>query len=83
MSDGWDAHGWKTGAGRTIASLRRGERLEFKCGYCGHKGSVTVTELRFRRIPFTTPIAAMIDRVVCKSCGRKSEHTSVWAWSGR
>jgi C4-type Zn-finger protein len=73
MSDGWD------NGGRTLASLRPGEALQFKCGHCGRKGQVTVTELRFRRIPYTTPIAAMVARVVCKKCGMKSAKTKVWA----
>ena len=68
-------------SGPTIASLLRGESLEFKCGHCGRKGRVTVTELRFRRVPYTTPIAAMIARVVCKGCGNKSAKTRVWARS--
>lgn len=66
-------------SGRTVASLRPGDSLQFRCGLCGRKGQVTVTELRFRRVPYTTPIAAMIARVVCKGCGRKSAQTRVWA----
>lgn len=68
-------------SGRTLASLRPGESLEFKCGHCGRKGRVTVTELRFRRVPYATPIDAMVARVVCKGCGRKSAKTRVWARS--
>jgi transcription elongation factor Elf1 len=75
MPNGWDL------PGRTIASLQRGESLEFKCGICGRRGRVSVTELRFRRVPYTLPIAQMVARVVCKRCGKKSAKTKVWAWS--
>jgi hypothetical protein len=76
------ASGWEL-SGRTIASLQRGDSLEFQCGHCGRHGRVTVTELRFRRVPYTTRIEAMIARVVCKGCGRKSAQTKVWTRSGR
>lgn len=75
--NGWDV------SGRTIASLQRGDSLEFRCGHCGRQGRVTVTELRFRRVPYTMRLDQMIARVVCKRCGRKSAKTRVWTRSGR
>ena len=77
MANGWDS------SGRTLASLQRGDALQFRCGNCGRKGQVTVTELRFRRIPYCTPIDEMVGKVVCKRCGCKSVKTTVWARSGR
>ena len=68
-------------SGRTVASLQRGESLELTCGHCGHKGRITANELRFRRVPYTTPIEAMVARVVCKRCGRKSMETGIRARS--
>lgn len=77
MPNAWDS------SGRTLASLQRGDALRFQCGNCGHKGQITVTELRFRRLPYSTPVEAMVSRVVCRKCGMKSAKTRVWARSGR
>lgn len=79
-------HDWKRGdwpgrnrGGRTIASLNRGDFLEFKCGHCGRTGRLTYTELQRRRVSCLLAIDDMVYFAVCKRCGRKNPKTRVWA----
>ena len=53
----------------TLASLRKGEVLEFECGRCHRTGLVTLLQLVKRNISLTTAIDDLARKSFCKRCG--------------
>jgi ribosomal protein S27AE len=67
----------------TLATLKKGQLLEFECGRCGRTALVTLLQLVRRNIGLDTPIERIRQKSFCKRCGRPDPKNRVRVRNGR